>query len=97
MSSTPASPAAHPCPKCSAPMRTLECNGIRLETCPECRGVFLDRGELDDLLDLESAARTTPDPRPRSVPGEPWPHHQGDDRRSRRSDRDDDDWEGSRG
>lgn len=58
-------PAVHlPCPKCATPMRTLERSGIHLETCPDCRGVFLDRGELDRLLDLE-AASTMPDDRER--------------------------------
>lgn len=52
----------HPCPKCHTPMRTIERSGIHIETCPDCRGVFLDRGELDRLLDLEAAtlARQTP-------------------------------------
>lgn len=45
----------HPCPKCQTPMRTIERSGIHLETCPDCRGIFLDRGELDRLLDLEAA------------------------------------------
>jgi Zn-finger nucleic acid-binding protein len=44
-----------PCPKCATPMRTIERSGIHLETCPDCRGMFLDRGELDRLLDLETA------------------------------------------
>lgn len=37
-------------------MRLIERSGIHLERCPECRGIFLDRGELDRLLDLESAS-----------------------------------------
>jgi Zn-finger nucleic acid-binding protein len=45
----------HPCPKCQTPMRTIDRSGIHIEMCPDCRGVFLDRGELDRLLDLEAA------------------------------------------
>ena len=45
----------HPCPKCHTPMRTIERSGIHIESCPDCRGIFLDRGELDRLLDLEAA------------------------------------------
>lgn len=44
------------CPKCATEMRTIERSGIHIETCPACRGVFLDRGELDRLLDLEAGA-----------------------------------------
>jgi Zn-finger nucleic acid-binding protein len=35
-------------------MHSLERNGITIERCAECRGVFLDRGELDRLIDAES-------------------------------------------
>jgi Zn-finger nucleic acid-binding protein len=34
-------------------MRTYERNGILIDQCEECRGIFLDRGELDQLLDAE--------------------------------------------
>jgi Zn-finger nucleic acid-binding protein len=43
------------CPKCHAPMRTYERNGVHVDQCTECRGIFLDRGELDRLLDAENA------------------------------------------
>jgi hypothetical protein len=52
----------HPCPKCQTPMRTIERSGIHIETCPDCRGIFLDRGELDRLLDLEAATLVRRDP-----------------------------------
>lgn len=42
------------CPKCGAPMRSYERNGITIDQCNECRGIFLDRGELDRLIDAES-------------------------------------------
>jgi uncharacterized protein len=35
-------------------MRQYERNGITVDQCTECRGVYLDRGELDQLLDAES-------------------------------------------
>jgi Zn-finger nucleic acid-binding protein len=34
-------------------MRTYERNGILIDQCEECRGIFLDRGELEQLLDRE--------------------------------------------
>jgi Zn-finger nucleic acid-binding protein len=34
-------------------MRTYERNGVLIDQCEECRGIFLDRGELEQLLDTE--------------------------------------------
>ena len=34
-------------------MRTYERNGIHVDQCTECRGVFLDRGELEHLIAAE--------------------------------------------
>lgn len=43
------------CPKCQSPMRSYERNGITVDQCTACRGVFLDRGELERLIDAEGA------------------------------------------
>ncbi|MBW7454201.1 zf-TFIIB domain-containing protein [Paenibacillus sepulcri] len=38
------------CPVCDdARMREVEKNGVVIDVCPECKGVWLDRGELDKL------------------------------------------------
>ncbi|MGW5370487.1 TFIIB-type zinc ribbon-containing protein [Streptomyces sp. NPDC004009] len=42
------------CPKCHAPMHTYNRNGIQIEQCSGCRGIFLDYGELEALTRLES-------------------------------------------
>ena len=42
------------CPKCGEQMRTYERSGMHIEQCTGCRGVFLDRGELERLIDAES-------------------------------------------
>ena len=36
-------------------MRSYERNGVVLEQCNECHGIFLDRGELERLIGAESA------------------------------------------
>lgn len=41
------------CPKCRGEMRTYERNGLLVDQCEECRGIFLDRGELEQLLSTE--------------------------------------------
>ena len=43
------------CPKCQGPMRTYERSGITVDQCSDCRGIFLDRGELERLVDAEGA------------------------------------------
>ena len=42
------------CPKCRAMMRTYNRNGVHIEQCDSCRGIFLDYGELEALSRLES-------------------------------------------
>ena len=36
-------------------MRQYERNGVVVDQCTECRGIFLDRGELEHLIDAEAA------------------------------------------
>ena len=43
------------CPKCQSPMRSYERNGVTLDQCTGCRGLFLDRGELERLVDAEGS------------------------------------------
>jgi Zn-finger nucleic acid-binding protein len=43
------------CPKCNSPMRTYERNGITIDQCTACHGIFLDRGELEQLISAESS------------------------------------------
>ncbi|MEH3076118.1 MAG: zf-TFIIB domain-containing protein [Quadrisphaera sp.] len=52
--STPTSPTLT-CPKCHGAMRSYERNGVTIDQCTECRGIFLDRGELERLIDAEAA------------------------------------------
>jgi uncharacterized protein len=43
------------CPKCGGDMRTYERNGVHVDQCSDCRGLFLDRGELERLVDAEGS------------------------------------------
>lgn len=36
-------------------MRAYERNGVTVDQCTECRGIFLDRGELERLTSAENA------------------------------------------
>ncbi len=43
------------CPKCSGEMHTVERNGVTIEQCRKCHGIFLDRGEFEQLLARETS------------------------------------------
>jgi Zn-finger nucleic acid-binding protein len=45
------------CPVCQEALKTSDRQGIEIDVCPRCRGVWLDRGELDKLLEREAAPR----------------------------------------
>ncbi|MCT4356753.1 zf-TFIIB domain-containing protein [Streptomyces sp. Je 1-79] len=75
------------CPKCHAAMHTYNRNGVQIEQCSGCRGIFLDYGELEALTRLESqwVQQAPPAPAPPAYPGQAapvapaWgaPHHGG--------------------
>jgi Zn-finger nucleic acid-binding protein len=46
--------------------------GIEIDYCPQCRGVWLDRGELDKIIE-RSAAPAPAAPQPQAVPQAPYP------------------------
>ena len=39
------------CPICSVPLVMSDRQGIEIDYCPKCRGVWLDRGELDKIVE----------------------------------------------
>lgn len=41
------------CPNCGARLVELERSEVLIDACPDCRGVWLDRGELDKILEQE--------------------------------------------
>lgn len=55
-------------------------SGIEIDYCPECRGVWLDRGELDKIIERATptvaATRPTPSerPYPAETPAQPAAH-----------------------
>jgi Zn-finger nucleic acid-binding protein len=44
------------CPNDGARLVEIERSEVLIDACPECRGVWLDRGELDKILSKERAA-----------------------------------------
>jgi hypothetical protein len=39
------------CPKCGQTMEVAHLEGVEIEVCPDCGGIYLDAGELDRVLD----------------------------------------------
>jgi Zn-finger nucleic acid-binding protein len=59
------------CPVCkNVNLVMADRQGIEIDYCPQCRGVWLDRGELDKLIDRSIAAS----PPPRAEPQQPAPY-----------------------
>ncbi|MBU5613004.1 TFIIB-type zinc ribbon-containing protein [Geomonas azotofigens] len=51
------------CPICpGVELKIAERQGVEIDYCPECRGVWLDRGELDKIIDRSFAPATTSAP-----------------------------------
>ena len=46
------------CPTCAIDLVMSERSGIEIDYCPTCRGVWLDRGELDKIVDRAIAPRS---------------------------------------
>lgn len=43
------------CPSCNVSLVMTDRSGIEIDYCPECRGVWLDRGELDKIIERSSS------------------------------------------
>ena len=52
---TPEAVAGMLCPVCQVSLAMSDRQGIEIDYCPQCRGVWLDRGELDKILDRAAA------------------------------------------
>jgi Zn-finger nucleic acid-binding protein len=74
------------CPNDETTLVMSERSGIEIDYCPECRGVWLDRGELDKIID-RSASMEQPAAPPPQAPQAPQPRQYDrydDDRRDQR-------------
>ena len=58
------------CPVCKVGLAMSDRQGIEIDYCPQCRGIWLDRGELDKIIERSSADASPP---PRAQPQSPQP------------------------
>ncbi|TAK89732.1 hypothetical protein EPO04_01340 [Patescibacteria group bacterium] len=67
------------CPVDSTELTMSERQGIEIDYCPQCRGVWLDRGELDKIIERGGAV-AAPTPQPQQRPEQRYEdngHHDG--------------------
>ena len=55
------------CPTCNITLLISDRQGIEIDYCPQCRGVWLDRGELDKIIERSTAVESH------------WQNHRRDD------------------
>ena len=66
------------CPNCDGSMQAVQRAGVEFDMCPKCRGVWLDRGELEKLMAFERedvAGQAAPPPRQQAPYPAPPPHY----------------------
>lgn len=61
------------CPVCaSVDLLMTDRQGVEIDYCPQCRGIWLDRGELDKLIERSVATTVAPAP-PQQQVQQPYP------------------------
>lgn len=73
---TPEAVAGMLCPVCKVGLHLSDRQGIEIDYCPQCRGIWLDRGELDKIIERSRPAEppvSPPAPQtPQPPQGAPW-------------------------
>lgn len=74
--------AGMPCPVCKVPLVMSDRQGVEIDYCPQCRGVWLDRGELDKIIERSAVEPAPPKSRQHASPDpdyapQDFSHHQG--------------------
>ena len=70
------------CPNCEATLAMSERHGVEIDHCPQCRGVWLDRGELDKIIERAARFDDDDDDRRRQPTPPPPPPYGGEYRGS---------------
>ncbi|PKP91521.1 MAG: hypothetical protein CVT77_11965 [Alphaproteobacteria bacterium HGW-Alphaproteobacteria-16] len=76
---TPEAVAGMLCPVCKVGLHMSDRQGIEIDYCPQCRGIWLDRGELDKIIERSTASEAPVAPQapqppmpPQPPQGSPW-------------------------
>ena len=69
------------CPTDGTVLTMSERSGIEIDYCPTCRGVWLDRGEIDKIIERSLAQAAPQAPPPPQQPSQPQYQERGYDQR----------------
>jgi len=58
--------------------------GVEIDYCPQCRGVWLDRGELDKIIERSAASAPPPPPQQQARPQQGYDDDRGYPRKKKR-------------
>lgn len=58
------------CPNCNETLVMADRQGVEIDYCPKCRGVWLDRGELDKIIERSNAYYSGQEQGQASQPGQ---------------------------
>ena len=76
------------CPVDDTELRVSDRQGVEIDYCPKCRGVWLDRGELDKIIERNARSPYTDEPRggdrDRDRDEDDYDERRGDGKRRRR-------------
>ena len=64
------------CPVCKVDLVMTERKDVEIDYCPKCRGVWLDRGELDKIIEKSAAHEAQQQQRPAAPQAQAQPHPQ---------------------
>jgi uncharacterized protein len=73
MMRTPEAVSAMLCPVCHVGLSMTDRQGVEIDFCPQCRGVWLDRGELDKIIERSAQGAA-----PAAPPAQQQPHYRPD-------------------
>jgi len=48
------------CPHCNVNLLMAEKQGVEIDYCPECRGIWLDKGELEKIIEKSAQSYAEP-------------------------------------
>jgi uncharacterized protein len=72
------------CPVDGAVLSISDRSGVEIDFCPTCRGVWLDRGEIDKIIERDASSRQAP-PAPQQSRDRGYSDYDDDDYRSNSS------------
>lgn len=72
------------CPVDGSTLVMADRQGVEIDYCPQCRGVWLDRGELDKIIERSAPAAPAPRAAPQPARGYDDDDHRGYEKKKRR-------------